>query len=118
MFKNWLQKVTLSGKFELQPKLRVGPSEFFKLLLLHLDTYWEDSKFKGDLPNFKEVIDIAKESKGEMMKAIDAEFIRLMEMAELINKFKYFLINNKKSFGGFKNSQIDLIKNIPFSALD
>jgi len=42
-----------------------------------------DSKFKGDL-QLKEVIDIAKESKGEDDEGYRAEFIRLMEMAELI----------------------------------
>lgn len=42
-----------------------------------------DSKFKGEL-KLDEIIDIAKKSKGDDEEGYRAEFIRLMEMAELI----------------------------------
>lgn len=42
-----------------------------------------DSKFKDDI-KLNEVIDIAKDSKGDDNEGYRAEFIRLMEMAELI----------------------------------
>jgi len=44
-----------------------------------------DSKFKGDA-NFKDVLTMARSSKGRDMEGYRAEFIRLVEMAELLKK--------------------------------
>jgi Ca-activated chloride channel family protein len=44
-----------------------------------------DSKFKGD-SNFKNIIALAKEAKGKDDEGYRAEFIRLIEMAELLKK--------------------------------
>lgn len=44
-----------------------------------------DSKFKGD-SNFKRIIALAKESKGKDDEGYRAEFIRLVEMAELLKR--------------------------------
>ncbi len=44
-----------------------------------------DSKFKGD-SDFKRIIAMAKESKGKDEEGYRAEFIRLVEMAELLKK--------------------------------
>ncbi|MBI3518470.1 MAG: von Willebrand factor type A domain-containing protein [Bacteroidetes bacterium] len=44
-----------------------------------------DSKFKGDA-DFKQVISMAKEAKGKDDEGYRAEFIRLVEMAELLKK--------------------------------
>ena len=44
-----------------------------------------DSKFKGN-SNFKTIIALAKESKGKDDEGYRAEFIRLVEMAELLKK--------------------------------
>lgn len=44
-----------------------------------------DSKFKGD-SNFKEVLTLARASKGKDDEGYRAEFIRLVEMAELLKK--------------------------------
>ena len=44
-----------------------------------------DSKFKGEA-NFKDVLSLARESKGKDDEGYRAEFIRLVEMAELLKK--------------------------------
>jgi Ca-activated chloride channel homolog len=44
-----------------------------------------NSKFKGDA-DYKSVITLAKQSKGEDEEGYRAEFIRLVEMAELLKR--------------------------------
>lgn len=58
-------------------KFAVSVAEFGMLL--------RDSKFKGD-SDFKHIIALAKESKGKDEEGYRAEFIRLVEMAELLKK--------------------------------
>ena len=58
-------------------KFAVSVAEFGMLL--------RDSKFKGD-SDFKRIIALAKESKGKDEEGYRAEFIRLVEMAELLKK--------------------------------
>lgn len=58
-------------------KFSIAVAEFGMLL--------RDSKFKGD-SNFKTIIAMAKESKGKDDEGYRAEFIRLVEMAEILKK--------------------------------
>ncbi len=57
----------------------------FSIAVAEFGMLLRDSKFKGN-SNFKTIIALAKESKGKDDEGYRAEFIRLVEMAELLKK--------------------------------
>ncbi len=72
-----LDKKTNSNSVSENCRFSCSVAEFGMLL--------RDSKFKGDA-NFKEVLTLAKASKGKDEEGYRSEFIRLVEMAELLKK--------------------------------